>query len=47
LPPIAFIVGVVGLSRGHERKIAIASMVISGLCMLLVFGVPILDALCR
>ncbi len=46
-PPIAFIVSLIGLVRGQNRTVAIVGMVISGLCALFFFGMPLLSMLCK
>jgi hypothetical protein len=44
---VALIVSVVALVRGHNRAAAIVGLVLSGLTVLLLFGYPLLVALCR
>jgi hypothetical protein len=44
---VAFLVSLIGLARGADRAAAVAGMLLSGLCMALLFGLPLLVRLCR
>ena len=46
-PPVAFILSLIGLVRGQNRTAAIVGMVVSGLCALFFFGMPLLSLLCK
>jgi hypothetical protein len=46
-PPVAFILSLIGLLRGQHRTAAIGGMVVSGLCVLCFFGLPLLSMLCK
>jgi hypothetical protein len=37
----------IGLMRGQDRAPAILGMVLSGLCVLVFFAIPLIGALCR
>jgi len=45
--PRGFLVSLIGLARGADRAAAVAGMLLSGLCMALLFGLPLLVRLCR
>ncbi|HEY9175744.1 MAG TPA: hypothetical protein VI136_25985 [Verrucomicrobiae bacterium] len=46
-PPVAFVLSLIGFLRGQNRTAAIGGMVISGLCVLCFFGLPLLRLLCK
>ena len=47
VPPVALIVSVIGLVRGPDRVAATIGLVLSGLCLLLFVGFPLLTSLCK
>ena len=47
MPPAALIVSVIALIRGQDRARAIVGVVLSGLCVLFFFRMPLIMTLCR
>jgi hypothetical protein len=47
VPPVAFLISLIGLIRGTERAAAVAGLVLSGLSLVLLFGLPLMMSLCR
>ena len=46
-PPVALICSLIGLVRRQSRAAAVMGIGLSGLCLLLFFGLPLLSLLCR
>ena len=47
MPPVALLLSLIGLVHGRNRGAAIAGMLLSGLCLVVFFGMPLLIQLCR
>jgi len=47
VPPVALLVSLIALIRGQDRAAAVAGLVLSGLSMAFLFGLPLLVSLCR
>jgi hypothetical protein len=47
VPPLALLVSLIGLVHGRSRVAAIVGMLLSGLCLVVFFGMPLLIQLCR
>jgi hypothetical protein len=47
MPPLALVLSVIGWVRGPDRVAAAVGTLLSAACLLLVFGYPLMMALCR
>ena len=47
MPPIALVVSAIAFARNQSRGEALAGIILSALTLLVVFGFPLLAALCN